>query len=142
MVAHVCIFLAYLRETRIYRAMKSALHTVAETRAFQRQAADAGMSDAEISALVSYLASNPTAGDEITGTGGCRKVRVAGRGKGKSGGYRTITFYSGEQMPVFLLAVFSKGDRANLSRDERNALAVLTKAIVAEYQKRIVRARA
>ncbi len=118
------------------------MHTVAETHAFQRQAADAGMSGPEITALVSYLASNPTAGDEIAGTGGCRKVRVAGRGKGKSGGYRTITFYSGVQMPVFLLAVFSKGDRANLSRDERNALALLTKTIVAEYQKRIVKARA
>ena len=118
------------------------MHTVAETRAFQRQAADAGMSEAEISALVSYLAINPMAGDEICGTGGCRKVRVGGRGKGKSGGYRTITFYSGPQMPVFLLAVYSKGERANLSQRERNTLAVLTKSIVAEYRNRIVKARA
>jgi hypothetical protein len=55
------------------------------------------------------------AGDEIPGTGGCRKLRVAGRGKGKSCGYRTITFYSGESMPVFLLTVFSKGERSDLS---------------------------
>ena len=122
--------------------MQGAMHAVAETRAFQRQAANAGMSEAEISALVSYLASNPMAGDEIAGTGGCRKVRVGGRGKGKSGGYRTITFYSGSQMPVFLLAVYSKGERANLSQSERNALAVLTKGIVAEYRNRIVKARA
>ncbi len=45
-----------------------------------------------MTALVSLLAANPVAGDEMPGTGGCRKLRVAGRGKGKSGGYRTIKF--------------------------------------------------
>jgi hypothetical protein len=43
-----------------------------------------------------------------------------GRGKGKSGGYRIITFYGGEDIPVFLLNVFSKGDRVDLSQAERN----------------------
>lgn len=118
------------------------MHTVAETRAFQRQAAAAGMTEAAIAALISYLAANPMAGDEIAGTGGCRKVRVAGHGKGKSGGYRTITFYSGQELPVFLLAVFSKSDRANLSQKERNALAVLTKGIIAGYRGKVVKARA
>jgi hypothetical protein len=51
------------------------------------------MTDDEITRLVDFLAANPTAGELIVGTGGCR---VAGRGKGKSGGYRTITFYAGE----------------------------------------------
>ena len=100
------------------------------------------MTEAEIAALVSYLAGTPLAGDEVAGTGGCRKVRVAGRGKGKSGGYRTITFYSGPDMPIFLLAVFSKGERANLNQNERNALAGLTKDIVAAYRGRVVKARA
>jgi hypothetical protein len=50
------------------------------------------MTEDEIDNLVDFLAENPTAGDLIVGTGGCRKLRVAGRGKGKSGGYRTITF--------------------------------------------------
>jgi len=89
-----------------------------------------------------YLASNPAAGDEMAGTGGCRKVRVAGRGKGKSGGYRTITFYTGPDIPLFLLAVFSKGDRANLNQEERNGLAGLTKVILAEYRGRVVNVRA
>lgn len=64
------------------------------------------------------------------------RVRVAGRGKGKSGGYRTITFYSGESMPVFLLTVFSKGERSDLSQAERNDLAALTKVVASEYRKR------
>jgi hypothetical protein len=90
------------------------MHTVCELPAFRRKAEQAGMSEDEISDLISFLAENPTAGDEIEGTGGCRKVRVAGRGKGKSGGYRTITFFSGETTPVFLITVFSKGARASL----------------------------
>lgn len=96
------------------------------------------MSDDEVSELITYLAANPMAGDVIAGTGGCRKVRVAGRGKGKSGGYGTITFYSGQHMPVFLLTVFSKGERANLSSKERNLLSGITKQITDEYARRIV----
>lgn len=99
------------------------------------------MSDEEVAGLVDYLADNPTAGDEIVGTGGCRKVRVAGKGKGKSGGYRTITFYSGVDVPVFLLTVFAKGDKANLTKAERNALGEMTKTLVDEYRKKIVAMR-
>jgi hypothetical protein len=113
------------------------MHAVAQTHAFDRAAAQAGMTEDEITALVDFLAENPTAGEQMAGTGGCRKVRVAGRGKGKSGGYRTITFYTGEHLPVFLLTVFSKGEKANLTRTERNALHDITRAIVFEYRVRV-----
>jgi hypothetical protein len=113
------------------------MHTVCELPAFRRRAKEAGMSDEEISGLIEFLAENPMAGDEIEGTGGCRKVRVAGRGKGKSGGYRIITFFSGETLPVFLITVFSKGARADLSKAERNKLRQVTKATADEYRKRV-----
>ena len=74
------------------------------------------------------------AGDVVQGSGGCRKLRWAGRGKGKSGGYRTITFYSGAMMPVYLLTVFGKGEKANLSDAECNALRALTRTIAAEHR--------
>jgi len=89
------------------------------------------MTEDERDAVLTMLANEPDAGDEMNGTSGCRKVRVAGRGKGKSGGYRVVTFFSGPSVPVFLLTVFAKGDRANLSRAEQNALAKLTKTLVA-----------
>jgi hypothetical protein len=109
------------------------MHTVCELPAFCRAAEQAGMSDDEISDLTDFLAENPEAGDEMAGTGGCRKVRVGGRGKGKSGGYRTITFFTGETMPVFLVTVFSKGEKASLSKKECNKLNELTKAITDTY---------
>jgi len=84
------------------------MHTVALTHVFERAAADAGMSEDEIQVLVDFLAEN--AGDVMAGTGGCRRVRVAGRGKGKRGGYCTITFYTGEYLLVFLITVFGKGE--------------------------------
>jgi hypothetical protein len=49
------------------------VHAVCETHAFRRAAAKAGMSEEDIFGPVSYLAQNPTAGDVIVGTGGCRK---------------------------------------------------------------------
>ena len=110
------------------------MHAVALTHAFLRAAKQAGMTENEIDTLVDFLAENATAGVEIAGTGGCRKVRFGGRSKGKSGGYRTITFYTGERFPVFLITVFSKGERANLSQSERNNLRAMTKVIVAEYR--------
>ena len=115
------------------------MHTVCELYSFQRAVSDAGMSEYEVRRLIDYLASNPLAGDEMAGTGECRKVRVAGRGKGKSGGYRTITFYSGIEVPIFLITVFSKGEKANLTQKERNALAGITATLVAEYRRRVVK---
>jgi hypothetical protein len=97
------------------------------------------MTDDEVSAIVEYLAANPTAGDVIPGTGGCRKLRWAGRGKGKSGGYRTITFYTGALSPVYLLTVFGKGAKTNLSKAECNALKTIADALAAESAERIAR---
>jgi hypothetical protein len=112
------------------------MHTVARLHSFDRAATDAGLSEDEIDAIVNFLAVNPEAGDEIVGTGGCRKFRWAGRGKGKSGGYRTITFYSGEMMPVFLVTVFGKGEKSNLTAKERGQLKTLTKQIAQECRRK------
>ena len=61
-------------------------------------------------------------------------MRFAGRGKGKSGGYRVVTYYAGSDIPVFLLAVLSKGERANLSKAEQNALRTELAHVKQEYQ--------
>jgi hypothetical protein len=45
-------------------------------------------------------------------------------------------FYTGDMLPVFLITVFSKGEKANLSKAERNQLASLTKLLAAEYETR------
>jgi hypothetical protein len=114
-------------------AYTPGVHVVVETAPFIAAAKAAGLSSGEIGRIIDHLARRPDAGDLIQGTGGARKLRFAGRGKGKSGGYRVITFYSGASLPVFLLTVFAKGERADLSKAERNALAQLTKVLVDSY---------
>ncbi len=115
------------------------MHTVIETPDYLRDAKAAGLSLEERRYIVDFLARNPDAGDEIQGTGGARKVRFAGRSKGKSGGYRVVTFYAGRNIPVFLMSVFSKGERANLSQAERNELRVILGAIADHYTKGVSR---
>ena len=56
------------------------MQTVVETPPFLASAAKAGMTEAERGAAVDLIAANPQAGDMISGGGGIRKVRVAGRG--------------------------------------------------------------
>ncbi|MGH6793217.1 MAG: type II toxin-antitoxin system RelE/ParE family toxin [Methyloceanibacter sp.] len=107
---------------------------VVETAPFIAAAKAAGLSDADLDRVIGRCAECPDAGDVIQGTGGARKVRFAGRGRGKSGGYRVITFYTGPNLPVFLLTVFAKGERSDLSKAERNALAQLTKVLVDSYR--------
>jgi hypothetical protein len=111
------------------------MHTVIETTAYLRAARDGGLSESERDAIVTMIANDPVAGDEIVGTGGCRKVRVAGRGKGKSGGYRLITFFSGADVPVYLLTVFSKGQRSDLTAAERNRLAKFVRTLVVSHRR-------
>ena len=105
------------------------MHTVIETPAFLTSAAEEGISEAERAEIVAYIAANPDAGEMMPGTGGARKVRVAGRGKGKSGGYRVITFYADDDIPVFLLDVYSKASQANLSKADRNELKMILTAL-------------
>jgi hypothetical protein len=112
------------------------MHTVLLTPTFERHATAAGLDEDEIAAIVSTLAADPFAGDLIAGTGGARKVRFARAGAGKSGGYRTIHYFGGEDVPIFLLALIDKRERANLTKAERNELAAILPRIAAAYHER------
>lgn len=106
------------------------MHTVVETPAFLRSAKLEGMTEQERKRAVDMVAQDPETGDLIVGSGGCRKLRVPGRGKGKSGGYRVVAYYADERAPVFLLAVLSKGSRANFTAAEVGAMAALSRRII------------
>jgi hypothetical protein len=69
----------------------------------------------------------------MQGTGGIRKLRWSAQNKGKSGGVRIIFYYQNESIPLFLLTIFGKGEKANLSKGERNELATFTSLLVRSY---------
>jgi len=109
-------------------------HTVVETMEFA-SAAKRLLTTEERMALIDFLAENPTAGDLMVGTGGARKLRWAAKGKGKSGGARAITYYASQDVPVFLMAIFGKGEKANLSKAERHELREGRARSVEEYRR-------
>lgn len=76
------------------------MQTVIETPSYLVDLKSAGVTIEEAARIVAIIASDPEAGDVIVGTGGARKVRVGGRGKGKSGGYRVVTYYAARDVPV------------------------------------------
>jgi len=110
------------------------MQTVIETPFFLADAKAAGVTDDERRAIVEIIAAEPEAGDVIPGTGGARKVRIGGKGKGKSGGYRVITFYAAEDVPVFLLRLVSKGQRADISQAERNDVRAALATLAEDYR--------
>jgi hypothetical protein len=110
------------------------MQTIIETPAYLSDAKALGLTDAERTAIVDAISHHPSLGDVMPGTGGARKVRFAGRGKGKSGGYRVITFYSGDDIPVFLLNIFAKGEKVNLTKAEQNELRSILADVVATYR--------
>ena len=60
--------------------------------------------------------------------------RFARPGGGKSGGYRVITFYSGIDIPVFLLSIFAKKEKTDLMPKERQALEKVLPQVVKDYK--------
>lgn len=109
-----------------------AMHTIVELPEYIKQAAFA-LSEIEREDIIVYLSENPKAGDLITGTGGIRKLRWKAKGKGKSGGARVIYFYYNKSIPLFMLTVFGKGEKGNISKSDRNNLAKLTLLLKSNY---------
>ncbi len=106
--------------------------TVAETQTFLRQAHDV-WSDDEREAFIDFIARNPEAGDIIRDGGRVRKVRWGRQGRGKRGGVRVIYFFHDLETPLYLLLVYAKAVRTDLSPDAKKA--------VREFAERIKQAR-
>ena len=109
--------------------------TVAETESFQRKVAKL-LSFQEKEDLIAYLSENPSVGDLIQGTGGIRKLRWARGAKGKSGGVRVLYYFYSEIMPLYLLAVFGKNEKSNITFEEKNLLSKAVKELVVYWRQR------
>ena len=104
------------------------LVTVIETEAFARRA-DKLFNPEERNELMVFLATNPTAGDLIEGTGGVRKVRFAAQGKGKSGGVRVVHYFVAENGPLYALLLYAKSEQADMSPGQRKVVAGVVAAV-------------
>jgi hypothetical protein len=82
------------------------------------------LGDANLSALQAAIMVQPKTAPVVPGTGGLRKVRFAPIGwqKGKSGGLRVWYLYVEEIATVVLAIVYAKGDKDDLSQNEKARL--------------------
>lgn len=100
-----------------------------ETSLFSKRLGDF-LGDEAYRALQNHLIGHPDAGDIIKSSGGVRKIRWRSGGKGKSGGVRVIYYWAKADDQVFLLTLYGKGEKEDLSAAELkrivNLLAELT----------------
>jgi hypothetical protein len=108
------------------------MQTIVELPEFLRKA-DKLLSASERLSIINYLAAHPAAGDIIQGTGGIRKLRWSAQGKCKSSGVRIIYYHHNESIPLFLLTLFGKGEKANLTKSESNDLSKFTSLLIKNY---------
>ena len=108
---------------------------VLKTKAFARFARKAGLDDAALCNAVSDAERGLIDADL---GGGVIKQRVARRGRGKSGGFRTVILYRRGTRAFFVFG-FAKSDRANVSQDELVALKELASEMLAYDEAGIIR---
>jgi hypothetical protein len=116
----------------VSNGVQSIVQTVVETPTYLA-IANKLFSEEERADIVALLAADPECGDLIRGTGGFRKIRVARKGMGKRGGARVVYIWRNERFPVFLITVFPKNEKENLSMAERNALKKRADSIFETY---------
>ncbi len=110
----------------------ASMQTIVELPEYIRKASRL-LAATEKQGIINYLAIHPQAGVIMQGTGGIRKFRWATGNKGKSGGVRVIYYFHNDAMPLFLLTLFGKNEKSNLTKSERNELAMFANLLVKSY---------
>lgn len=80
------------------------------------------MNDDEYAELPAALGARPEAGKIIPHSGGLRKLRWAGSGRGKRGGLRVIHYWWVSESLISLLALYAKSHKDDLSAAELRQL--------------------
>lgn len=108
--------------------------TFIETPTFTTKWKDLGLTDENLKGLQEILLENPKLGDTISHTGGLRKIRIPmeNKGKGKRGGARVIYIDIDIKETIYLINVYSKDEKADLTPDEKSALKAVVKILKEE----------
>jgi len=89
----------------------------------------------ELLEFISYIAFHPAAGALIPGGGGLRKVRWSRPGKGKRGGVRVVYYFHDASLPLFLMTMYAKSQKANLTSRELKIMRKLVAELRLKYGK-------
>lgn len=80
------------------------------------------ISDEQYHLLQLQLSVRPESGDIIKGSGGIRKLRWSGSGRGKRGGIRVIYYFITEVEQIYMLYAYPKNKKDDLSTDQLKQL--------------------
>jgi hypothetical protein len=92
------------------------------TSSFTKAIAKLKVTDAELAALETEIATNPQVGDVIKGLKGIRKIRFAYSGKGKRSGGRCVYLVLAVEDTIYLLQAYGKSKQTDLSPKQCNDL--------------------
>jgi mRNA-degrading endonuclease RelE of RelBE toxin-antitoxin system len=73
------------------------------------------------------LVADPEAGALIPGSGGLRKIRWQGSGRGKRGGVRAIYYWAAKDEVLLMLLAYPKNERDDLTAEQKRVLTALVK---------------
>jgi len=97
-----------------------------ETPIFTKEVLDL-LDDDEYRALQLALIFRPEQGAIIPGSGGLRKLRWGGKGRGKQGGLRVIYYQAKEEDACYMLFVYPKNEQEDLTHTQLRVLGRLVR---------------
>jgi hypothetical protein len=106
---------------------------VVETDGFAKDARKIFTED-ELGALHQHFGTLRELGNVISGSGGLRKARWSALNKGKRGGARVIYYYGGDHMPIFMIAIYTKSEKSDMTKAELKAATKLTNVLRQQYR--------
>jgi hypothetical protein len=112
----------------------SAVISFVETSKFTNLIADL-VTDEEYADFQQILVRSPSKGVLLQGCGGVRKVRMAAKGKGTSGGARILYLYLPNRNLIYLLYLFTKGEAENISAAGKKAVREFAEQIKNEHRR-------
>ena len=103
---------------------------------FRRSIEDYDKTGAILRELQLAILGNPRVGVLIPGCGGIKKFRIGdpGRKKGKRGGFRVIYLDLEKREKTYLIAIYSKGIKEDLSSEEKKIIQKLVIQLKEEVQ--------
>ena len=93
------------------------------------------LTDDDLTNLEAYLCINPESGDIIPDTGGLRKLRFALDNKGKRGGARIVYIDFAFYEKIYLLDIYTKNKKVDLSHEEKAKIKKVVKMLEYELRK-------
>lgn len=85
--------------------------------------------DDDFRELQSYLLEDHERGDTISQTGGCKKIRWSRSGMGKRGGVRIIYYVRLLSGKIYLLLIYPKNAKDDLSESEKAILKAISQKL-------------